>query len=547
MKAIILVRVSTEKQNLEQQEQELFALALKNGYSEENIILNSVKESGINLSEEERNGLNAMKNAIEKDSSINCVFCWEISRIARTKKVLFSILEYLVSKKIQLVIKEPSIKLLNDDESVNEGSETIFTLFAQLAESEMRNKKARFKRTKVANSLKGKYNGGYVKFGYFVDEDGIYQINEKEADLIRLVFNLYSNGLSEIGVTRELIERGYEKVTVNKVRNILISEQYTGFSDRYGQERIYPQIIDNESFNLCREVAKHNNVKADKAKNIYYAKNLIKCTCGGHWMGILTNLTYFCNKVYMDRERIANKNAKLKCENRQSININTLDSLLWHICRIREAEYWQTEAKNDMLKFNEQINILKTKIKASDKIIESNNNKISNVVDSFIDNLISKEKRDSKISSIRKEIAEINNNVTKWTNEIKRYNELISEINKRIYDGVDEEIQMMKLIDEVNNITDDKQRFDIIHRHIKEIHINKDSFEGKEAKRIDIAFMNDTIKTYYYLYKSKISKICFYFEGQACDLKIENLHRFEEQEKIKREKRKLKHNKKKNK
>ena len=36
----------------------------------------------------------------EKDS-------WEISRIARRKKILFSILEYLTERKIQLIIKEP--------------------------------------------------------------------------------------------------------------------------------------------------------------------------------------------------------------------------------------------------------------------------------------------------------------------------------------------------------------------------------------------------------------------------------------------------------
>ena len=31
----------------------------------------------------------------------DCVFAWEISRIARRKKILFSILEYLTSKGIQ--------------------------------------------------------------------------------------------------------------------------------------------------------------------------------------------------------------------------------------------------------------------------------------------------------------------------------------------------------------------------------------------------------------------------------------------------------------
>ncbi|MBR3977383.1 MAG: recombinase family protein [Bacteroidaceae bacterium] len=69
-------------------------------------ILSSLHESGIKLSEEERAGLNRMKELVET-GEYDCVFAWEISRIARRKKILFSILEYLTERKIQLIIKEP--------------------------------------------------------------------------------------------------------------------------------------------------------------------------------------------------------------------------------------------------------------------------------------------------------------------------------------------------------------------------------------------------------------------------------------------------------
>ena len=150
MKAILLVRVSTKTQDFDEQERAIYEMAIKDGYSPDDIIPICEKESGIKLSEEERAGLNRMKELIETDNAINCVYCWEVSRIARRKKINFSVLDYLINHKVQLVIKEPSIRLFKDNGDIDEGAEMIFTLFSQMAESEMRTKLARWKRTKDA-------------------------------------------------------------------------------------------------------------------------------------------------------------------------------------------------------------------------------------------------------------------------------------------------------------------------------------------------------------------------------------------------------------
>ena len=154
-KAILLVRVSTEKQNFDEQEKQLYNMAITDGFKDNEIIPIAEKESGIKLSEDERKGLNRLKEEISK-GGVNTVYVWEVSRIGRKKKVIFSIVELLQQHKIQLIVKEPFIKLLNDDGSINDGAETILTLFAQMAESEMRNKQARWQRTRRANALKGK-------------------------------------------------------------------------------------------------------------------------------------------------------------------------------------------------------------------------------------------------------------------------------------------------------------------------------------------------------------------------------------------------------
>ena len=58
-KAILLVRASTEKQNFDEQENQLYDLAIWDGFNDDNIMIIAEKESGIKLSEDERKGLNS--------------------------------------------------------------------------------------------------------------------------------------------------------------------------------------------------------------------------------------------------------------------------------------------------------------------------------------------------------------------------------------------------------------------------------------------------------------------------------------------------------
>lgn len=84
-KAILLVRVSTEKQNFDEQEKQLYDLAISDGFNDDNIIIIAEKESGIKLSEDERKGLNRLKEEIAK-GGVSTVYVWEVSRIGRKKK-----------------------------------------------------------------------------------------------------------------------------------------------------------------------------------------------------------------------------------------------------------------------------------------------------------------------------------------------------------------------------------------------------------------------------------------------------------------------------
>ena len=130
MKAIVLVRVSTERQHLDEQREEVVAMAKHDGYDDSNIILIENKESAIKIKDEtESLGLTKLFQLIENDSTINCVYAFELSRIGRKEDVNLRVKNFLIDHKVNLKLKEPSMVLLDKDGSVNSGAEIVFSLY----------------------------------------------------------------------------------------------------------------------------------------------------------------------------------------------------------------------------------------------------------------------------------------------------------------------------------------------------------------------------------------------------------------------------------
>lgn len=335
-KCILLVRVSTDRQDFTEQEKQLYELAKRDGYDDNSIIIIAEKESAIKLTEEERNGLNKMKQAIDDNSDINCVYAWEVSRIARRKKVLFSVLEYLTDRKIQLIIKEPYLQLLKTDGSINEASETIFTLYAQMSESEMRNKAVRFKRTKDTNRAHGRYTGGFVQFGYKVNnETKQFEINEDEAAVVREIFDMYASGHhSTLSIAREMKARGVFQGFVSAIKcrisKMLVTKSYTGAPTSENKRQpsatdgnVYPPIISEELYNKVQELLKanvKNPKKVNRSSELYIAKGLLRCSCGQLMEVRRDNRLYRCPHY--------------ECKGKGYFNANVIDTaIIWEAQR----------------------------------------------------------------------------------------------------------------------------------------------------------------------------------------------------------------------
>lgn len=209
-KVIVLSRVSTEGQDLTQQTDEVLREVHKDGFTDSNIIIIEDKESAIKLSEEERHGLNMMKEHISTNPNIKCVYIYELSRLSRIPLVLYSIRDYLVERNIQLICLKPYFRLLEVDGTMSQTGSLMFSLFSSLAESEMMLKKERMMRGRRRNRELGRSVGGRPPFGYDLDKDKSFIPDPQNSLIISRIFNDYGYGnksMKEIAV--ELKEEGY--------------------------------------------------------------------------------------------------------------------------------------------------------------------------------------------------------------------------------------------------------------------------------------------------------------------------------------------------
>ena len=111
-------------------------------------------------------------------------------------------------------------------------------------------------------------------YGYFNDEDGNLAINDKEAKNVRLIFNMYLQGKSVIGIVSELERLGIKSPTGNKrwckrtIDVMLSNEKYTGnvrLLDNGKHEAYYlaeennPVIISKETFRAVQIEKQHRS------------------------------------------------------------------------------------------------------------------------------------------------------------------------------------------------------------------------------------------------------------------------------------------------
>lgn len=524
-KVILFLRVSSLKQDLTSQELVARRMAHADGYTDADILPPiQYKESASQLGEEDRKGLQELYKTLEERNDIDAVYLTELSRASRIPKVLYAFRDFLLERKIQLVCGEPSFRLLNNKKEQDKMASLVFAIFGAFAEQEIIEKKERFARGKEQKALEGKYTGGNILFGYkigdnkkliidYIDEEGYICGNAK---IVQLIYNLYEDGFSQPKISKELITRGYDLQKIGLINHILTNESYTGeqtprkiikaksringeLYDSIKHPRIYPQIISRAQFTRCRQIAKDNNKNLSKAKKVYYADHLMKCvTCGSIISASGSKNCYHCYCAYISEYQWKHDYYnKKKCENKTSISINVLDSLLWFVAIGLEAKFMLEADEKNIIEIRNKIADLQTKISAVEQRLAKVETKKKRTALLFANDDIDeeefnklREKQESERIHIRNEkqefleqiarhedaIATISEGYIKKREEIKKAKE--NNDQERVYEALREYWDAkteseLKIYSSISMIKNDKARFDIIHRQIESVTMEK--------------------------------------------------------------------------
>ena len=505
-KCIIWCRVSTFAQEFESQKKDLIKMAIKDGFAKENqIIIGSAGASAIKMNDIYMNEVNELINTINSDDNVTTIYVWEISRLARNELAFYKMKNEIMNNNLQLIINTPSLRLLNDDGTVNHGNELAINIMVTLAKQEMEVKKERFKRGKIQKASLGIWTGGNLSYGYTINESKHIVTNELEAEDVRYIFQSYINGKSQRQLAAEFYKKGVS-ITLSLINRILRNERYTGksFKFKYDEldkdnkikesnlERSYPKIVSIEDFEKCQEITKKNNVKP-KAKNIYYADGILICpSCGGRCS--VQKTSYHCFNAYNKymkygiREDSKDKVDKLKnqCQNKLNLSVNVLDSLLWEQVKWREFSSLQQTNLEEIANFELEIEEEKKNIEEANKHLIEVNKKKKKTTDLYIEDDIDKDYYYELKSKIEKEKKK-NDDVINMSNaRINQLEEFIKTINikkdKAYVEGV------IAMVNKYN----DKDKQEACQRHVKKVTYYDDVLEIKDkkyrCKRIEITW-----------------------------------------------------------
>lgn len=425
-----------DEKSIEQQKMEIEDYAKRNNIQIVNYYIDEAKSGTKN----EREGFQNMIYDACKNKDIECVLVWKTDRFARNTQDSLMYRNQLRKHGTKLIsISQPI------DDTSPEGK-LMAIMIAGMDEYYSQNLASNIKRAQKLKAKNLEFNGGIPPLGFDI-VDKHYVINEKEAIIVKKIFELYLSGYGLLDIALKLNSLGYltkkgNKFGKNSIYDILGNEKYIGnyiFNKGYKNctrmkredsivvENAIPAIISKEDFEKVKEIReKHKKTSGSySAKTIYLLSGLLVCAkCGSNYTGT-TSVKKKNGKTYKTGYYICrNRNKLSKCTApiiKQKELENCIIKLLTNeLLKSTEIDVL-TENVNKQYKtiYNEsleQVKQLRTEIKDKDNQINNIINAIANGINSSA--LLEKLEQLESTKKILEEQLQFSNNINK-TPEIK--------------------------------------------------------------------------------------------------------------------------------
>jgi site-specific DNA recombinase len=447
-KAAIYARVSTEKQEkektIESQLAELREICKRDCVE----IVREYVDNGFSGATLARPALDRLRDDASK-GLFEIVYIYSPDRLARKYVYQVLVLEELKQKGIK-------VKFLDKPVTDNPEDQLLLGIQGLIAEYERIKIIERLRRGKLHKARKGEIQGGLPPYGYdYIPKTkgkcAHYKVNEKEAEVVKLIFSLYLELRSIAKVIKELAKRkiktrkGSSYWSKKTIHRILTNECYIGttyfnkcdrregkYRQRDKSEWIpikVPRILDNETFKIAQEILKSN--RGGKGKRVYILSSLMKCKyCGSKYVGLSTrNYKYFYYRCGNEQKRFPlPKNCNAKPVKAEKIEGAIVDKIKEAITNPQLLMGHILKLENRLSEKQQNFEIAKRKLELKRQNLEGKKSKLLSL---YLEGVIMKSEYCKMREEIEHEEKEVENKLSELTEENQKIDKksLINSLN----------------------------------------------------------------------------------------------------------------------
>ena len=456
-------------------------------------------------------------------NKFDLLIVWKLNRVSRRLIDILNIVELLNKHNVDFR------SLTENFETETPSGKLQLNIMGAIGEFERETIAENVKMGLLARAKEGRWNGGVV-LGYDLVElpnegkkrkNTRLEINEKEANTVRRIFELYSQGHGYKAVVNRVNKEGHKtkrngKFAVNTVKTILTNPVYIGkirYNVRQDWSRkrrnninanpilsdgIHEPIIDEETWNKVQVLLKEKSNKHNKIYDCEFPlTGILKCPVCGAGMTIMrstrkrkdgtkrVNEYYACGNWKNKGTSVCNSNA-IRIDVADDYVLNKIMELInnEHILRnvVDIINNNKSIKLKPLLEQLEQIN------KEIDKLISKKNKNI----ELFEDGILDKSELSTRLKVINDDIDKL-----KYRDQTLKQDLQLAEGDPIPFELINEVMQRFKEV--FFEMSTSQQRKQLIHLLVSKITINKD----RKIDSIEIQINDDVIT---YLMKDRLPK-----------------------------------------
>ena len=299
---------------------------------------------------------------------ISYVLVFKLSRFGRNAADVLSTLQVMQDFGVNLICVEDGI------DSSKDAGKLMISVLSAVAEIERENIRVQTMEGRIQKAREGKWNGGFAPYGYKLT-NGNLEINEEEAEAIRVIFNQYvTTDIGANGISKYLEDHGIRKIQrqngknplfdAHLIRIILKNPVYCG-KIAYGRRKtekvhgtrndyhlveqdnyllvdgIHKPIVSEEIWQsaqvkLLAQAKKYEHVNIGKDTKTHLLSGILKCpVCGAGMYGNKSIKRKSDGTKYKDFYYYGCKHRKMerghKCDYRKQIREELIDDSITEI------------------------------------------------------------------------------------------------------------------------------------------------------------------------------------------------------------------------